>query len=208
MNKLFTNTGTFSAAETTSLSACGRPHRQYWQLQPHRRHQLTRCRTLSLFAKTYIVNAAWASPSPTLPTSPTSPTLSWPPAPANLGPASPTSSVSPTSPTSPTLAPSTYIVNCRQPTNQCRVVNIIVGPSAIGHIARTSAFSLITSYMGPYLRRLPTSQPSWWGNVLISGSFPFDLSPVSSGLLAHYKQDPSFSIWGQLLITLSNAYIA
>ena len=78
------------------------------------------------------------------------------------------------------LVANTCIVNCCQPTNQYHMVNIIVGTSALGHIASTSAFSLITLYMGTFLRRLPSSQPSWWGNVLIPISFPFDLSPVSS----------------------------
>ena len=72
-----------------------------------------------------------------------------------------------------------------------KLATVLVGECintiALGLIAGTSAISLITSYTGPFLRRLPRSQPSWWGNVLIPGSFPFDLSPVSSGLLAHYK---------------------
>ena len=67
------------------------------------------------------------------------------------------------------------------------LVGECVNTIALSLIAGTSAFSLITSYTGPFLRRLPSSQPSWWGNVLIPGSFPFDLSPVSSGPLAHYK---------------------
>ena len=67
------------------------------------------------------------------------------------------------------------------------LVGECVNSITLSLIAGTSAFSLITSYTGPFLRRLPSSQPSWWGNVLIPGSFPFDLSPVSSGPLAHYK---------------------
>ena len=66
-------------------------------------------------------------------------------------------------------------------------LSLITGTSAFSLITGTSAFSLITSYTGPFLRRLPSSQPSWWGNVLIPGSFPFDLSPVASGPPAHYK---------------------
>ena len=67
------------------------------------------------------------------------------------------------------------------------LVGECVNTIALSLITGTSALSLITSYTGPFLRRLPSSQPSWWGNVLIPGLFPFDLSPVSSGPLAHYK---------------------
>jgi hypothetical protein len=67
------------------------------------------------------------------------------------------------------------------------LVGECVNTIALSLSTGTTALSLITSYMGPFLRRLPSSQPSWWGNVLIPGSFPFDHSPVSSGPLAHYK---------------------
>jgi hypothetical protein len=67
------------------------------------------------------------------------------------------------------------------------LVGECVNTIALSLITGTSALSLITSYTGPFLRRLPSSQPSWWGNVLIPGSFPIDHSPVSSGPLAHYK---------------------
>ena len=66
------------------------------------------------------------------------------------------------------LVANTCIVNCRQPTEQRLTVYIIAGASALGLIIGTSTFSLITLYTGPFLRRLPSSQPSWWGNVSIS----------------------------------------
>ena len=76
-------------------------------------------------------------------------------------------------------------------TTHAKLATVSVGECvntiAFSLIAGTSAFSLITSYTGPFLRRLPRSQPSWWGNVLIPGSFPFNLSPVSMGPPAHYK---------------------
>ena len=155
---LFANTGIVTAAETKSLLV---------RKKPHCRNQLLRCRTVGLFANNFIATAAEI---------PSSLTRRRPhrrhqfPQCRTVG-----------------LVANPCIVNCRQPTEQRLTVYIIAGGSALGLIIGTSAFSLITSYTGPFLRRLLSSQPSWWGNVLIPGSFPFDLSPVSSGPLAHYK---------------------